>query len=285
MNECICEGGDFTPEIKSFCLVLNLLARGRDNNRPFLSDGEFRAEGGGVQLPSPKGDLQMKKSITLIVGMLLFALVAGATDVPKFETFLGYTYMRTDLGDNTILGQSINNSFSMDGGSAQFIYNFNKWFGGAVDLGAVNRGNVGVLNVNFGDRRAFFMAGPRLSYRSASRFTPYFELLFGASRRSLTDQVSVLTGSNTPGLPVVTPYDNLFPGPGVEVTAQVSASQTDFAMVTGGGLDMRISKRFTFRPIAVDYVYTTFPSLLTGKGSSQNGLRASIGLTFTFGAR
>ena len=57
----------------------------------------------------------------------------------------------------------------------------------------------------------------------------------------------------------------------------MSASQTDFAMATGGGIDLRISKRFTFRPIAVDYLYTNFPSLVTGKGSSQNGLRATVG--------
>jgi len=100
----------------------------------------------------------MKRTITLIIGALLLALVAGATDVPKVETFLGYTYVRTDLGSNTGLAQSIG-SFSMDGGSAQFIYNFNKWFGGVADLGAVNKGNVAVLNVD--DRRAFFMAGPR----------------------------------------------------------------------------------------------------------------------------
>jgi opacity protein-like surface antigen len=169
----------------------------------------------------------------------------------------------------------------MNGGSAQFIYNFNKWFSGVADLGAVHRGNVAVLNVD--DRRAFFMAGPRLSYRTSSRWTPYFEVLFGASRRSVSNELSVVTGPNTPALPVVTPHD-LFPGPGVEITAEVSASQTDFAMATGGGVDVRISKRFTFRPIAVDYLYTTFPSLVTGKGSSQNGLRATIGFTFTFGA-
>jgi hypothetical protein len=49
----------------------------------------------------------MKRIITLIAGALLFALVAGTTDVPKFETFLGYTYVRTDLGSNTGLAQSI----------------------------------------------------------------------------------------------------------------------------------------------------------------------------------
>jgi hypothetical protein len=60
--------------------------------------------------------------------------VAGATDMPKFETFLGYTYLRTDLSDDRILGQSIG-SFSMEGGDAQFIYNFKKQFSLVADLG------------------------------------------------------------------------------------------------------------------------------------------------------
>ena len=223
----------------------------------------------------------MKKSITLIVGVLLFTLVAGAQDVPKFETFLGFTYMRTDLQSDNVLGRSIG-SFSMDGGSAQFIYNFNKSIGFVADLGAVNRGNVGVLNID--NRTAFFLFGPRVSHHSSSRFTPYFQILFGVAERSARKEVNALTDPNTPVFPGVTPHD-LFPGPGVEITAQVSASQTGFAMITGGGIDWRISKRFAFRPIEVDYVLTTFPSLVTGNSGTQNGLRASTGFIFTFGER
>jgi hypothetical protein len=223
--------------------------------------------------------LEMKRIITLIVGALLLVLVAGAQEEPKFETFLGYTFVRTDLqnGDNALgLG-----SFSMEGGSAQFIYNFNKRFSGVVDLGAVNRGNIRVLDV--ADRRAFFMIGPRFSYRTKSRWTPYFEVLLGASERSVSKDLSVTTGPDTPEPPVVTPHDPFFPGPGVDITASVRASQTDFAFMTGGGVDFRVSKHFTFRPIAVDYVLNTFPSLLSGDGAHQNGLRATIGFVFTFG--
>ena len=43
----------------------------------------------------------MKRTIALIVGPLLFALVAGAADEPRFENFLDYTYVRTDLGSNS----------------------------------------------------------------------------------------------------------------------------------------------------------------------------------------
>jgi hypothetical protein len=107
--------------------------------------------------------------------------------------------------------------------------------------------------------------------------------LFGAADRSLSRQLSVVTGSNIPFPPVVTPHDPLFPGPGVDITAKVTASQTVFAMTAGGGLDVKVSKRLTLRPIAADYMLTRFNNLLTGNGNDQNNLRLSAGVIFTFG--
>ena len=109
-----------------------------------------------------------------------------------------------------------------------------------------------------------------------SRFTPYAQIVFGGATRSLSRQLDVLTGAHIPVFPVVKPQD-LFPGANTEITAQVSASQTAFAMAVGGGLDWKIAKRLTFRPIAVDYVLTRFPSYFTGDSSNQNSIRASIG--------
>ena len=223
----------------------------------------------------------MKKSITLVAGLLLFTLVAAATEEPKFEAFLGYTTLRTDLQNNTPLLDEHFGSYFMNGGSGQFIYNFSHGFSGVVDLGAVTRGNVNVFNVD--DRTAFFLAGPRVSYKRSSRWSPYFQVLFGAADRSLGKQLSVVTGPNTPELPVVTPHDPFFPGPGVEITAKVSASQTDFSMTAGGGLDVKVSKRFAVRPFAIDYMLTSYPNLVTGSSTHQNGLRLSAGVLFRFG--
>ena len=128
------------------------------------------------------------------------------------------------------------------------------------------------------------MFGPRFSYRSESRFTPYAQIVFGGATRSLSRQLDVLTGANIPVFPVVTPQ-SLFPGANTEITAQVSASQSAFAMTVGGGLDWKIGKRFSFRPISVDYVLTRFPSLLTGDNTNQNSIRAGAGFIFTFGER
>ena len=224
----------------------------------------------------------MTKSTTLIAAGLLSAFVAGATDIPKYEAFLGYTYVRANqFNQNTGLGQTIG-GFDMNGGSAQFIYNFDKWFSGVADIGAVTKQNVGIINAD--NTTTFYLFGPRVSYRNHSPFTPYAQILFGGATRAVSRQLDVLTGSNIPVFPVVRP-PNLFPGADTEITAQVSATQTAFAMAVGGGLDWRIAKRISFRPISVDYVLTRFPSFLTGNNSNQNSIRASAGVVFTFGAR
>jgi hypothetical protein len=36
----------------------------------------------------------VKKSIIVIAGVLLSVMMESATDVPKYEVFLGYTYVR-----------------------------------------------------------------------------------------------------------------------------------------------------------------------------------------------
>ena len=224
----------------------------------------------------------MKKSITLIGTLLLFALVASATDFPKFETYFGYTYVRANqFNQNTGLGQTIG-GFDMNGGSAQFIYNFNRTFSGVADIGAVSKQNVGVINAD--NTTTFYMFGPRVSYHNHSRFTPYAQIVFGGATRAVSRQLDVVTGSNIPVFPVVTPL-NLFPGANTEITAQVSATQTAFAMAVGGGLDWKLSKRFSIRPVSVDYVLTRFPSLLTGNNQNQNSIRASAGIIFAFGER
>ena len=224
----------------------------------------------------------MKKITTVIATSLCFALVAGAADIPKYETFLGYTYVRANqFNQNTGLGETIG-GFDMNGGSGQFIYNFGKWFSGVGDFGAVTKQNVGIINAD--NTTAFYMGGPRVSYRNHTRFTPYAQVVFGGATRFVSRQLNVLTGSNIPVFPVVTPLD-LFPGANTQITAQVSTTQTAFAMAAGGGLDWRLNKHFSVRPVSVDYVLTRFPSLSQGDNQTQNSIRASAGIIFTFGAR
>ena len=71
--------------------------------------------------------------------------------------------------------------------------------------------------------------------------------------------------------------------PRATVTARVGASQTAFAMTAGLGLDIRVSKHVTFRPIEVDYYLTRLQNLRTDGDNNQNNIRYSGGFTFWFG--
>lgn len=122
----------------------------------------------------------------------------------------------------------------------------------------------------------------RASHGAGGRLTPYGQVLFGAAYRNVSRRIDVLTGLNIPTFPIVNPPEP-FPGPGVLVPARLTANETAFAMAAGGGLDIRVSKHFSFRLVSVDYVLTRFPSLTTGENLNQNRIRASAGILFTFG--
>ena len=52
----------------------------------------------------------MKKCVSVIGAAMLFGWTAAADEVPKVETFLGYTYLRANPTTNV-------SSFGMNGGS------------------------------------------------------------------------------------------------------------------------------------------------------------------------
>jgi len=222
----------------------------------------------------------VKKSITLISLVLLFALVASAQkDVPRSEAYLGFQYVRANqFNQNTGLGQSIG-GFDMYGGHGQFIWNFNQWISAVGDFGAVNKPNIGIINVQ--NTTAFTYGGPRFYYRM-HRWSPFGEVLFGAAYRHVSTGVTALTVPGTPVIPVASP-STLFPGPLALVTARLNTTQNAFSMRTGGGLDYRLNRHFSVRAVEVDYILTRFPSLSAGSRENQSSIAASAGVIFTFG--
>jgi hypothetical protein len=226
----------------------------------------------------------VKKNITLISMVVLFALVASAQqDVPRSEAYLGFQFVRANqFNQNVGLAQSIG-GFSMYGGDGQFIYNFNRWISAVGDFGAVNKPNVGTINAQ--NTTAFAYGGPRFYFRR-HRLSPFGEVLFGGAFRHVSTEVTAITSINTPNIPVVDPAiypPNLFPGPLAVVTARLTNTENAFSMKAGGGLDYRLNKHFSVRAVEVDYVLTRFPSLSTGVRENQNSIAASAGIIFTFG--
>jgi len=215
----------------------------------------------------------MKKSIVLLGMVLLFASGGAAQDMPKMETFLGYTYVRANSATNIP-------AFSANGASGQFVYNFSKYFGGVLDLGAVHNGNLGGFTID--STAVNFLLGPRWSFRY-SRLTPYLEALFGGSYIAQSSRVSSIVSTPVIVLPV--PTTGFVPiVPGQPITSRLVASQSAFAMAIGGGLDIKINKNVSFRPIGLDYYMTRFQNLRSGNDNNQNNLRYTAGVNFTFGA-
>lgn len=210
----------------------------------------------------------------LVAGIaLLSAFAASATDQPQYEFFVGYDFVRFNPNSDFIP------SFNANGGSGQFVYNFTRWIGAAVDIGAVNRGTFLNTTSSFDTTVLNFVAGPRFTLHNHSRFQPFGQVLFGGAYATTSTSIPVVISGDS----VVPPGFNAVPGN--PTTARIGFSNTGFAMLAGGGLDIRLSKRVAFRPIGVDYYLMRFPSAFTGNTSNRNNFRYSAGFNFLFGAR
>jgi hypothetical protein len=217
----------------------------------------------------------MKKTFVLFAVVLMCALVATAQDAPKMETFLGYTYVRANSATSVP-------SFSANGAGGQFAYNFGKYISAVADIGAVHNGTIG--NHTIDNTTTNFLFGPRLSLRS-SHIRPYLQVLWGGVYYAASSMVSTIPVD--PSQPIYPPGTKTLvtPIPGQPITARVGAQQTAFAMTAGGGLDIKINKHLSFRPIGLDYYMTRLQNLRTQSDNNQNNLRYTTGFNFTFGAR
>ena len=214
----------------------------------------------------------MRKSFIAIGAVLLSTMVAAAQDVPRMETFLGYTYVRFNSATNVP-------AFNANGGSGQFVYNFNKWLGGVADLGAVHNGNISGAPLD--TTMANFLFGPRVTLHH-SRLRPYFQILWGGVYATSSTRLDVLVPAQ-PNLPIFPPQNPIFPGE--PITARLVTQQTAFAMTVGGGLDIKLSKHLSFRPIGLDYYMTRLQNLRTQGDNNQNNIRYTAGVNFMFGAQ
>jgi hypothetical protein len=208
------------------------------------------------------------KFVAALVAFLSFALTAAAEDSPGFEAYFGFDWVKFNPDTPNIP------SFNADGGSAQLIYNFHKGIGLAFDAGVVTKDTFGGVLDN---KQAHFLLGPRFAYRNHSRFTPFGEVLFGAAEASVSTSVA-----DFPLVPVVNPLGTSINVPS-DVSVRLTASRTSFAMMAGGGLDIRLAKHFTYRLFDADYYLTRPVSFLSGENVNKNNFRVTTGVALTWG--
>ena len=159
------------------------------------------------------------------------------------DVFAGYSYVR----DNPATPRA--NSFNLNGGSASVAYNVNNWLSGVADFGGYH--NTDILGRGGSDTLSTFLFGPRVSYRHFGRITPFAQALCGVGH----------TGS---------------------ALLNTRDSQNAFAMTVGGGVDYRLTSRFSIRPAQVEYLLTRFNEFTDPRAQSQNNLRVSTGIVFRF---
>jgi hypothetical protein len=224
----------------------------------------------------------MRKSLFAIGAVLLSALVASATDFEKYEAFMGYSFVRFSPNSGCNVCNLNFPSFDANGGGAQFVYNFNKGLGVAFDSGAVTKENW--THVNIDSTVVNFDVGPRYTFRHHdSRFQPFVQALFGGAYTTSSAHVDILGG--TVVNPLIAP---IITNPNSPITARLVASRTGFSMLAGGGLDIKVNKHMSIRPIGADYYLTRLPNFLTQNlpnhnNHNANNFRYTAGVNFLFG--
>jgi opacity protein-like surface antigen len=229
----------------------------------------------------------LNKCFLLFSAALLTASVAAATDSPAAEAFLGYNWVRFS-SSTSLPGANGLPSFNLNGGDAQLVYNFKPSIGLVLDVGAVHAGSLfGIANNVSTNRPGVdntlenFVLGPRYTFHRHSRWMPFAQALFGGARGTSSTSVTLLQGG------IIWPPPGLIVPPGTlqPVGATLQADRTGFAMLVGGGLDIKVSKHIALRPIGADYYLARLPSFVTGNDTNRNHFRYSAGVNFLFGAR
>ena len=207
----------------------------------------------------------MRRLFVITGAALLCAMTAGAWNYPQWETFAGYNFVR--YSPDSAFVPSVN----LNGGNSQIAYNFNKWFSGVIDTGAATKGDIGGFS-RVNTTVASFTAGPRITFNRDGRFQPYAQVLLGGA---------YWAGSFPCGFAsafCLSAYPN----------ARAVTSEWGFALLAGGGVDVKVSKHFYVRPAEASYFLThmsdpfnPFPGV---NGSTvRNNFRYSAGVKITWG--
>jgi outer membrane protein OmpA-like peptidoglycan-associated protein len=225
----------------------------------------------------------------VFAGALLFAAgTAVAQDFGKVETAPGFAYVR----NTPVLGGS--QSFNCAGGGGTIAYNMTSAFGMAMDLSSCK---VFGLNNTYGvgsklnGNEFTYVFGPRITLRKG-RVQPFLLVNLGGERVALSCKNgnfgnacgSIVAAPPITGVAVTTPTVTV-----VKVINPngTSAAKNAFALTAGGGLDIKLNKKFALRLFQAEYLYTRFgndcPFAICSNNNSQNSFRLKSGIVMSWG--
>ncbi len=228
------------------------------------------AQSGTQPAPMPQNNEPSSSSATSVI--TITALPTGAahnlngteSNFPLVEWSAGYSFWRA-------MPTSPSNRMAyLHGGNTSIAYNFNRYLGVVADFGGFDNNRLTLFTptssrtLSSSGSAFTYLFGPRLSYRRHRSFTPFAEALFGAAT------ASAVTISGCTGSPDCTPL----------------GSETSFAAMFGGGLDIRIFRHVAFRLFEGDFLLTHFADPFSAGGITagwQKNVRFSTGIVFRFG--
>ena len=129
-----------------------------------------------------------------------------------------------------------------NGWNSSLTGNLNNWFGVAADFSGAYKSQNGANFNNY-----TFTFGPVVSYRHNETFTPFVHFLAGGSHAS------------------------------VSVSGVGSSSGNGFAMMFGGGMDVKATRRIALRAVQFDWL-----SLHSNGATDNNNMRISTGLLLRY---
>jgi opacity protein-like surface antigen len=184
--------------------------------------------------------------VLMCSGAIASAQNANKDEYPKIEVFAGYSALG-EAGSRGIsfgANRSVGANYSAEPGfETSIIRNFSKHFGIKGDFSAHfnNESASGPItsctpacttvtqDFQLKTRVYNFLAGPEFKARNSTRFTPFAHVLGGVAHTSAT-----------------------FTTAGPTFNLLLKKSDNSFAMALGGGIDIRASKRVSFRGL-MDY--------------------------------
>jgi opacity protein-like surface antigen len=184
-------------------------------------------------------------AIVLALGLFVVARPLKAQEqASKLEAYGGYYYARFNVNASAT-GGTPSETFNGNGGGVQLEYNANNWLGVVGDMagyGATATTNGALVGGAF-----TYLFGPRVNFRHG-KVTPFAQTLFG----------------------------------GIWTTNGIgnSESENNFAMTAGGGIDFKVSRHVSVRPIQAEYFMTKIPD---GLNNRQNNLRVGAGIVVRLG--
>jgi outer membrane protein with beta-barrel domain len=171
---------------------------------------------------------------------IVLALLLGMSSLATFAQ-----EMQTEAPKAEIFGgyqyTRFDGGLNANGWNSSVTGNLNRWFGVAADFSGAYKSQSGVSFHNY-----TYTFGPVVSYRHNESFTPFAHFLAGGFHASAS-------------------------------SSGVSGSDGGFAMMFGGGVDVKVSQRIALRAIQFDWL-----SLHSNGVSDNNNMRISTGILLRY---